>query len=130
MSVGDTALDAARALLGVAPGADEHVLRKAFRAAAKLAHPDRAGGDAARFRAVLDAYHALRDAPAAVPARTEGHLAPVTIDPAMAVSGGVVEVLSGLAPGDRVAKLGAGSLYDGARVSVSDGVLHAGGDGD
>lgn len=45
-------------------------------------------------------------------------------------SGGVVEVLSGLALGDRVAKLGAGSLYDGARVSISDGVLHAGGDGD
>jgi curved DNA-binding protein len=94
MSPGDTTLDAARALLGVAPGADEHVLRKAFRAAAKLAHPDRAGGDAARFRAVLDAYHALRDAPTAVPAPTEGHLTPVTIDPAMAVSGGVIEVQS------------------------------------
>jgi curved DNA-binding protein len=92
MSLGDKALDAARALLGVAPGADEHDLRKAFRTAAKQAHPDRAGGDADRFRAVLDAYHTLRDAPATMPAPTEAHLTPVTIDPAMAISGGSIEV--------------------------------------
>ena len=41
-------------------------------------------------------------------------------------SGGFVEVLSGIVPGDRVAKLGAGSLYDGARVTVSDGLLRTG----
>lgn len=91
MSLGDINEDAARALLGVAPDADEHALRKAFRTAAKLAHPDRPGGDAARFRAVLDAYHTLRDAPAAALAHSEIHLAPVTISPALALSGGAVE---------------------------------------
>lgn len=92
MSPGDIRTDAARTLLGVEPGADEHALRSAFRTAAKQAHPDRAGGDAARFRAVLDAYHLLRDAPAELPMRAaEAHLAPITIDPAMALSGGAVE---------------------------------------
>lgn len=38
-------------------------------------------------------------------------------------SGGFVEVLSGLAPGDRVVKSGAGSLYDGAKITVSNGLL-------
>ena len=38
-------------------------------------------------------------------------------------SGGFVEVLSGLAPGDRVVKSGAGSLYDGAKITLSDGML-------
>lgn len=38
-------------------------------------------------------------------------------------SGGFVEVLSGLAPGDRVVKSGAGSLYDGANIIVSNGLL-------
>jgi curved DNA-binding protein len=118
MSPGDINEDAARALLGVAPGADEHALRKAFRTAAKLAHPDRPGGDAARFRAVLDAYHTLRDAPAAMPARAEAHLAPVTIDPATALNGGAVEAWAlgrqlrltlppGLRAGDKVRAGGA-----------------------
>ncbi|MEA4881281.1 MAG: efflux RND transporter periplasmic adaptor subunit [Synergistaceae bacterium] len=38
-------------------------------------------------------------------------------------SGGFVEVLSGLTPGDRVVKSGAGSLYDGANITVSNGLL-------
>ena len=38
-------------------------------------------------------------------------------------SGGSVEVLSGLVPGDRVVKSGAGSLYDGAKITVSNGLL-------
>ncbi|NLB83664.1 MAG: efflux RND transporter periplasmic adaptor subunit [Synergistaceae bacterium] len=38
-------------------------------------------------------------------------------------SGGFVEVLSGLAPGDLVVKSGAGSLYDGASITVSNGLL-------
>src|SRR3954465_12067891 len=45
-------LSAARALLGVAPDADERELRKAYREAAKRAHPDRPTGDAALFRDV------------------------------------------------------------------------------
>lgn len=53
---------AARERLGVAPGADEHALRAAFREAAKRSHPDRPGGDAARFRETMDAYRFLRGA--------------------------------------------------------------------
>ena len=90
MSSEDIALNAARALLGVTADADDHELRKAFRNAAKLAHPDRPGADAARFRAVLDAYHLLRDGPSAATLE-HVHLAPVTIDPATALKGGSVE---------------------------------------
>ena len=50
----------ARERLGVAPGADEHALRAAFREAAKRNHPDRPGGDAALFRETMDAYRFLR----------------------------------------------------------------------
>src|SRR3954463_3545457 len=56
-------LSAARALLGVAPDADERELRTAYREAAKRAHPDRPTGDAALFRDVLAAYRLLQDHP-------------------------------------------------------------------
>ena len=56
-------LSAARALLGVTPDADERELRKAYREAAKRAHPDRPTGDAALFRDVLAAYRLLQDTP-------------------------------------------------------------------
>lgn len=136
MSLGDTALDAARALLGVAPGADEHALRQAFRTAAKQAHPDRAGGDAERFRAVLDAYHTLRDAPASMPVPTDTHLSPVTIDPATALSGGAVEVsVSGrqlrltLPPGMRADdKVRAGSALFRICISAADDIQVRGDD--
>lgn len=118
MRSGDSAQDAARALLGVGKDADEHALRKAFRTAAKQAHPDRPGGDAERFRAVLDAYHLLRAAPSAVLALDERHETPVTIDPATALSGGSVEAWTanrqlrlnlppGLRAGDKVRADGA-----------------------
>jgi len=92
-------LQAARAILGVAPGADERELRAAYREAAKRAHPDRAGGDAALFRDVLAAYRLLQDNPAppihfppavAEPARVEQ--ATLTIDAAMAFAGGTLEM--------------------------------------
>lgn len=38
-------------------------------------------------------------------------------------SGGYVEVPEGLSPGDRVVKTGAGSLYNGAKIVVSNGSL-------
>ena len=41
-------------------------------------------------------------------------------------SGGYVEISSGLVPGDKVVKIGAGSLYEGAKVLVSDGLLQTG----
>lgn len=56
-------LSAARALLGVGPLADERELRKAYREAAKRAHPDRPTGDAAMFRDVLAAYRLLQETP-------------------------------------------------------------------
>ncbi len=38
-------------------------------------------------------------------------------------SGGYVEVSEGLSPGEKVVKTGAGSLYDGARLIISNGML-------
>ncbi|EJL30342.1 DnaJ-class molecular chaperone with C-terminal Zn finger domain [Caulobacter sp. AP07] len=93
-------LQAARAILGVAPGADERELRAAYREAAKRAHPDRPGGDAALFRDVLTAYRLLQDNPTpqihfppavAEPARVEQ--ATLTIDTAMAFAGGTLEMM-------------------------------------
>jgi hypothetical protein len=51
-------LTAARALLGVAPGADVATINAAWRRAMSRAHPD-AGGDADTTRALLDAREAL-----------------------------------------------------------------------
>ncbi len=42
-------------------------------------------------------------------------------------SGGYVEIPSGLSPGDKVVKIGAGSLYEGAKVVISNGLLRTGG---
>ena len=93
-------LQAARAILGVAPGADERELRAAYREAAKRAHPDRPGGDAALFRDVLSAYRLLQDNPVppihfppavAEPARVEQ--AALAIDTAMAFAGGTLELM-------------------------------------
>ncbi len=42
-------------------------------------------------------------------------------------SGGFVEVSSGLVSGDKVVKIGAGSLYDGAKIVVTNGALRTGG---
>lgn len=92
---------AARALLGVAPGADERELRAAYREAAKHAHPDRPGGDAALFRDVQAAYRLLQDQPpprqihfppaCATPAEPVRQ-ARLEIDVATAVSGGAQEL--------------------------------------
>jgi curved DNA-binding protein len=50
----------AREILGVGPFYSASDLRRAFREAAKRAHPDRPGGDEARFVQVTDAYHKLQ----------------------------------------------------------------------
>ena len=50
----------ARELLGVGPLAAPGDVRRGFREAAKRAHPDRPGGDEARFRRVVEAYHRLQ----------------------------------------------------------------------
>ena len=51
----------ARAILGVSPNASPAELRRAFREAAKIAHPDRPSGDAERFREVVEAYRLLSE---------------------------------------------------------------------
>jgi curved DNA-binding protein len=92
-------LFAARALLGVGPEADERALRKAYREAAKRAHPDRPTGDAALFRDVQAAYRLLQDAlarptnfPPVVAAPPIVDRVFLDIDIATAVSGGAEEL--------------------------------------
>jgi hypothetical protein len=48
-------------VLGVAPGADEASLRRAYVELARRHHPDVAGGDAARMRAINEAWATLSD---------------------------------------------------------------------
>jgi curved DNA-binding protein CbpA len=52
----------AHVVLGVRRGADSAEIHAAYRAAVRRTHPD-AGGTAAEFEAVQEAYEALRDAP-------------------------------------------------------------------
>ena len=47
-------------VLGVSRDADERTIKKAFRKAAKLAHPDK-GGSEAKMAAVNEAYEVLSD---------------------------------------------------------------------
>ncbi|MDR6626319.1 DnaJ domain-containing protein [Caulobacter segnis] len=92
-------LFAARALLGVGPDADDRALRKAYREAAKRAHPDRPTGDAALFRDVQAAYRLLQDAlarptnfPPTLAAPPVADRAFLDIDIATAVAGGAEEL--------------------------------------
>jgi curved DNA-binding protein len=97
----------ARELLGVSAEASAGDLRAAFRDACKAAHPDRPGGDAARFRAVVEAYHILqrptdeaKPPPRASQSRRPAPAAPprtLTITPEQAVLGG--EITSALPDG-------------------------------
>jgi len=113
-------------LLGVSPDADDHTLRAAFREAAKIAHPDRPSGDAARFRAILDAYDLLRNSPS-LPAQTllpedqtaqtEPLAETLAINPHTALQGGTV--LSPVLQGKRVRI----ALPDGMRA---DDLVRAG----
>lgn len=86
----------ARERLGVAPGADEHVLRAAFREAAKRNHPDRPGGDAALFRETMEAYRFLRgEAPepvAFIPPPRMPAKQVIEIPPEIAIVGGLAMV--------------------------------------
>ena len=53
-------LKMAREVLGVSSDATPAEVRKAFRVAAKRAHPD-SGGDEGAFQQVMDAYQRLQD---------------------------------------------------------------------
>lgn len=55
----------AREVLGVTPLASAIEVRRAFKDAVKQAHPDRGGGDGARFREVVEAYNRLFCVPVA-----------------------------------------------------------------
>jgi curved DNA-binding protein len=85
---------AAREALGVGPLAGPGEIRRAFREAAKRAHPDRPGGSAERFRTVVDAYHLLQGLPKVAdrivqpPARREPVVAQLSISPMTALRGG------------------------------------------
>ncbi|HEX3701288.1 MAG TPA: J domain-containing protein [Phenylobacterium sp.] len=92
----DMTLSEARALLGVRSSAGPTDLRRAFRDAAKAAHPDRDGGSPDRFRRVMAAYRQLEEASAEI-IRARPSLSPrpelrrLTITPLMAWNGGAVE---------------------------------------
>ena len=84
---------AARELLGVGPLASAAEIRRAFREAAKLAHPDRDGGSAERFRQVTAAYHRLQHRPDGErivqrPAPRPASPGELGIGPALALAGG------------------------------------------
>ncbi len=118
-------LKAARELLGVGPLASAGDVRRAFREAAKAAHPDRPGGDEARFRQVVAAYHRLQpqahtaDRIIQPPAPRPPEPAVLVLSPLVALNGGaVVHTLShgrrirvklppGLRSGDTVRAAGA-----------------------
>ncbi len=48
-------------LLGVSKSASADEIKKAFRAKAHQLHPDKAGGDAEKFKEINEAYHVLSD---------------------------------------------------------------------
>jgi curved DNA-binding protein len=114
MSAIDLSPVEARAILGLAPDASPHDVIGAFRVAAKLAHPDRPGGDAVRFREILSAYRLLQSLPRRPPAPTtnvpRSYSAFAEIGPMVALRGGEAEAL----------------LSDGRklRVSIPAGARH------
>lgn len=90
----------AREVLGAGPLAGPAELRRAFREAAKRAHPDRKGGDAERFRQVVEAYHILRTTPVprdrvsqppATVAKPMASSPTLAVPPLIAMTGGKVE---------------------------------------
>jgi curved DNA-binding protein len=118
MSAIDLTPDEARAILGLPRGAGPQDVMGAFRAAAKVTHPDRPGGDPARFLEILSAYRLLQSLPQTRPAPSGDAGPPVAatftayaeISPMTALSGGDAEAL--LADGRRVAvKVPAGARH-------------------
>jgi curved DNA-binding protein len=87
MSDARLSLEDARTALGLDPADGPERLVGAFRAAVKLSHPDRPGGDAGRFRAVLEAYRLLQAA-LAMPPPADPAGAWVEVDPLVALRGG------------------------------------------
>ena len=117
--------DQARAILGLASDASPHAVIGAFRAAAKAAHPDRAGGDAAKFRDILAAYRLLQSLPrlpALIPSAPVPEAGPhVEIAPLTALFGGEADAV--LANGRRIrARIQPGARH-GETISVEGAAL-------
>lgn len=72
----------AREVLGLSLIHTPADLRRAFREAAKRAHPDRKGGDAERFREVVEAFHILQGPRPSQPRRVAPPPAAVQTQPA------------------------------------------------
>ena len=109
----------ARRTLGVGTDIDADALRRAYLAAVKTSHPDLAGGDVARLRAVIDAYALLKPAaftrPVAAPPPAPMPEA-LVLTPAQAVLGGSATV--SLAGGRRVKAALPAGLRHGDRVRI------------
>jgi curved DNA-binding protein len=133
-------LKMAREVLGVSSLSTPDEIRVAFRDAAKRAHPD-SGGDEAAFRQIVQAYERLRnpeDEPAApAAAAPDAPSATLEVPPQIALDGGRVEyrdldgrtirisVPEGLRTGDRIRAAGRTfSVY----IRAEDGVLVRGDD--
>ncbi len=137
----DLTLKMAREVLGVSSASTPTEVRRAFRLAAKRAHPD-TGGDEHAFRQIVDAYNRLQDPLderlVQTPARRRPASAPeLEISPLVAMQGGEVDhrmpdgrliridLPAGLRPGD---KLRAGGSELCVYVRTQDGVLVRGDD--
>jgi curved DNA-binding protein len=93
---GAMSLQEARRTLEVAALATPGEVRRAFRDAAKRAHPDRPGGAPDAFRKVVEAYQRLNGdghapPPLSGPPKPATDPALLTIPPQVALAGGVVE---------------------------------------
>jgi|SRR5579859_285625 len=90
-------LKTAREVLGLGPFFTPSDLRRAFREAAKGAHPDRAGGEGEAFRRVVAAYHRLQAVQVGAericqpPVRQPPQPTVLKIDPFLALGGGWTE---------------------------------------
>ncbi|HEY2357917.1 MAG TPA: DnaJ domain-containing protein [Phenylobacterium sp.] len=117
-------LKTAREVLGVGPRVSASELRRAFREAAKQAHPDRPGGGADRFRQVVAAYHrlqALHTGPERIvqpPAPRPPEPGVLEISPLMALRGGASE--RQLADGRRIRLRLPAGLRSGDTVRAGD----------
>jgi curved DNA-binding protein len=109
MSAAKPTLAEARALLGLSLVASPADVIAAFRAAAKVAHPDRPGGDADAFRQILAAYRVIqaeaRLPTLALPSTHSLHTSPVLtpfveVSPLVALRGGEAEAV--LSSGQRI----------------------------
>jgi curved DNA-binding protein len=111
----------ARAVLGLDALAAPHQIRQAFLDAAKRVHPDRPGGDAARFRQVLDAYRALQGEGLAIAGPAMAAEVELSIGPAEALLGGDHETR--LADGRTIRIKLPGGLRQGERLRAGQAMF-------